>query len=366
MTTTRIALTTITFLSLFLGLTNASHAYQVTAEAFKIYINSNGTVRSPTLEEQIANFDQAEAMRFERCMANRGEYWWCSKRRVIDQQPASYSSGYTNGEPRSWYLPLEAYIDHKHVYGHDQYTKVEGGVGASVHQVCPDGFVLVGEGPRDNNTVWCQRTFEQSCRAGNPIDVFSGVKEEHEIDYESANGLLRVERHYLDQYTGWVTHTDNRIKLINAGESAKTFGLFSENSPSSCTSPTEIKYSQYKATFEEPTAVTSYHLTQCPVLINRGPQPVIYAWIAGQPYRFIKNGTRFLPEGRAQGQLQIEAATTSEVPGAAWKLTHRNGDISYLNASGLAIKKQLVDGTYVDYHYQGGNLTKRPTTLVDR
>jgi hypothetical protein len=38
---------------------------------------------------------------------------------------------------------------------------------------------------------------------GNPIDLAALEKREHEIDFSTGDGLLRLERFYVNQYQGW-------------------------------------------------------------------------------------------------------------------------------------------------------------------
>lgn len=153
----------LTFLSLFL-LSSGSQAlaYITTTPPISSYIKlgQGYSSRVDSLEVLIASFEVEEVRYFDECMTDPdGDgYWWCSKRTVASVGPAAYNDGFVNGEPNDYSLPLERYVNYSNFSGYGQYAEPAGAIGATTTWSCPAGFVKTVSGPRDNQTLWCERS----------------------------------------------------------------------------------------------------------------------------------------------------------------------------------------------------------------
>ncbi|VAW96540.1 hypothetical protein MNBD_GAMMA20-2428, partial [hydrothermal vent metagenome] len=271
-----------------------SHAWadKTAMEAIKTYHLYGASVSAADLETIKSNYAAASSQRFDRCMArgaSRG-YWDCYKHRVTGESPWPFNKGFINGEPISTRLHLDIYRDNKSWDGHHQSTS-EGSLLVRVGFRCPSelGFITVGDGPREDRTLWCERVEVESCSTGNPLDVYSGKKYEFNVDYASPNGALKVERQYVNQHSGWIVNAEPRIKYVGAGGTALTEGLFNQTR-AACIAPVEQVLTRYKATYDEPFLTERYTNLVCRKLLNKETTPVIHVWLNGNEYRFLENG----------------------------------------------------------------------------
>jgi RHS repeat-associated protein len=320
--------------------------------------NYAGIIFFPTLGELVSNFNAKEAAEFEIC-TNKPTYS-CSRSTVANVEP--YGSSLTNGLPGNYYLFLEHYWQTRNAEGTVTSGTGSGGVLAHVHQNCPAGYTSQYSGPTSDRTMVCEKRETLSCEnpkdnVGNPINIATGCKTEREVDYATADGFLRVERRYLDQYNGWALDTLPRLLEIPATSSVFPEGLWVGGAKLNCPDMIVKVWPRYKATTEDPDGIEEYYHYYCPKLINNTSAREVHLWLRGRHYRFTGSGSPLSADGLGAFYLKLYELNPPHTTGAVWKLVEKSGDVSYFYANGTLARTEFASGGHIDYSFNGARLS---------
>ncbi len=342
------------FLSIFTTCVPPVFAEQISIQPMKTYMVMGGGYRANSIGDIQSNWNTAHSEAFRKCIDDRGDdYGVCSKAQINSAAPAPGNPGFINGEPMVYSLTGTWHTDNKHHGGHNTETNDGYGIGVDLDWSCPTDFTRQMSGPAGNQTASCVMVREESLSCGNPLDVFSGEKTEYDVDYRSANGMLTVERQYLNQYSGWVNAVPRAIHAA-PGEVVSTEDLFPN-----CMYGAVQNLQRLKATYEEPLADEHYTAKFCGNIFNTGTTAKFYTWLNGKSYTFTSDGNVFLPDGDFKGPLRIESLVDPQVANADWQMTHPDGATSFFDADGKVLKTVFPRGGYVNYHYDGHQLVSK-------
>jgi RHS repeat-associated protein len=175
----------------------------------------------------------------------------------------------------------------------------------------------------------------ESCplQFGNPIDAATSEKREHEIDYSTADGLLKLERFYISQFQGWQFAVPSELVDLSPGEG--------QAKPGSCYSGT------YRLNAE--TRSYCFEYIQNPVAAQQ--QVVI---------KTAKNNNFYTFNKSANGSLtgtNVYAGKLTKLPDNTWVHIQRDNSQDYYSDQGLLAKRKLVTGREIFYRYSGSKLT---------
>ncbi|MCU7850490.1 MAG: hypothetical protein KZQ89_21440, partial [Candidatus Thiodiazotropha sp. (ex Lucinoma kastoroae)] len=340
------------------ALSDTSYASPIKSYAL---ISLSSTPRFDSLDDLMDWYNQDWEQRFNDCMdaaaAVNENHWVCMKYSVDSaSEHPQLSDGIINGEPQVWKLTGQSHMDRSHWTGHD-ITDGPWEVGASTILSCPKGYQFRRTGPTDNQTFECIKTEFKTCSVGNPIDIFTGKKTEVEIDYQSPNGALKVERRYLGQDMGWLMSAEPRIRYVRPGATRSLAGMFTGiNQFGSLQKHTLLlsKRDPDSGTWREGEV-------DMPIeYINRETSAGhIYLWLNGQEQLFLESGDIYLREGGTSKDTIIEPVSDSSIEGAVWRLRQSDGSLSYFGTNGRIIKRFLAMGDSVDYQYDGFQLSSK-------
>jgi RHS repeat-associated protein len=211
---------------------------------------------------------------------------------------------------------------------------------------CPNGFNLryQYESPDHSikNGAYCikeivdLRSPPESCpvELGNPVDVLTRQKREHEIDYATADGILKLERFYVNQFVGWQYAAPS--KLVDS-----TFDDVS--GPGSCYAGSLIVNGTTRKShcFQY---IQNPESTDKLVTIKTGKN---------NQYIFKKDSSNnFTGTNSYTGQLT--KLTSSEY---AWLHKQRDNTFDYYSSAGLLMLRKLPNGRQLFYGYNDSTLT---------
>jgi hypothetical protein len=199
------------------------------------------------------NANSAAEADFNECKEHHGglppHHYVCCKT-LANGSIQAYGTNVTNGQPNQYTVSGESYCETTTYEGvtttdSDPLSLV---MLITVQHTCPSGFGGQSSGPATNRTVVCSKTETHSCPAsGNPINIASLCKFEHEIDYATVDGVLTVERRYIDQRSGWSFDAAPRLLEVPAGTSVASDGIYVGNPYLSCPDNVSSKWKRYKA-----------------------------------------------------------------------------------------------------------------------
>lgn len=175
------------------------------------------------MADLIQNFNTASEMSWNECLAVTPNH--CGK--AVISGYFDRTTKYVNGLPTYYTLKVLRYsitsagsnvVDDSYYY-----------YSAAVHHSCPPRYGAVTSGLPDNQTMHCRYVEPSSCpKTGNPINIGTGTKEETEIDFQTQDGILKIERRYVDQYKGWsldkpasISYIEPNANTTRAVENAK-------------------------------------------------------------------------------------------------------------------------------------------------
>lgn len=185
-----IGLRLLSIMLLSMGLVHGALAENQAMKPYFIYgYMSNG--ESLSLGEWISNKNQYHQQAYSNCVQaypQDGEKF-CELSQVsgiYTYSGASTRNGVQNPQGITWLKTKNGVT-----------TTLNGNI--AVAAKCPIGFSLKANANDDE----CVKQEPQTCEAdADPINILTGHKFEHEVDYQSVDGLLRVERTFIDQING--------------------------------------------------------------------------------------------------------------------------------------------------------------------
>jgi len=300
-----------------------------------------------TLDAAIEFYNQKQKDSYNRCVAVNGSF--CAY--AVAKKPVWYNKG----SLRDGVYDI-TYFRADRIYSvTDQRDRPETDINFtdasfSHHLYCPDGFTLDYKYRAPDYSVmtgaYCIKRIAllssppQSCplKFGNPIDAATSQKREHEIDYSTADGVLKLERFYVNQFQGWQFAVPSQLIDLSPSEG--------QSRPGSCYSAT------YRLSTESRTHCFEYKpnpvSSQQQVLIKTGKNNL---------YTFNKN---------ANGSLigtNSYTGTLVKLTDNTWVHTQHDNSQDYYSNQGLLIKRKLVTGREIFYQYAGSRLTSMADDL---
>ena len=323
-----------------------------------------GQMRFSELGALIANVNAKEEARFTSCQqqGNPELGFGCSQHIVTTFEP--YGTTRTNGLPSIYILTGNSISEMTFPGGETiSNTTDYPGFGVPVTQSCPAPFGGQSQGPAEDRTLICVKREAQSCDAqsnvGNPINVPTGCKFEREIDYATADGILKIERRYFNQHSGWVIDTLPRLLELAAGSSQTSENLLSGGTLLKCPNAVVETLVRYKPTLENPSATEESLNVRCLRFINMGNQRVVHLWQHGRHYRFVGTGNLLLADGLKGLRSKLEAIDPEANNGAAWKLTNNADDALYFRPNGTLQRHEFASGGFIDYNFSANRLQSK-------
>jgi RHS repeat-associated protein len=288
-------------------------------------------VTSPTIGELVDVVNEYKGYENSLCLGG-----WCTdvlySKTAVPSTPGSYWVGENTGTQRN--------VVTGQVYGvHLSPMSVTGGSG------CYWPFTA-----RTNNGVMScvyNEVESNACPVGNPIDIATGIKYEQELDYTSADGVLKVERFYINQNTGWVIDPPITLNVLPAG-SEKAIPQYAYKQV--------VEYT--KSILQAP--ATSYRKIYHPRLYNPTANRIVYVWLGRKMFSFIEgNASTFSSDSMDGKKNLLQEISVTDMPNAKWKLILENKDIYYFSENGTTLKTLLSNGGVINYEYTDGKLSAK-------
>lgn len=251
---------------------------------------------------------------------------------IVDGQPGinKFTGTYVRSRSSYWGGPTEETAPLEDVYS------------LGVHQRfhCPDKFVLQyqknisryeKEGPycilREASPPPPQSCDVGTPLLGNPIDPITFKKQERVVDYASSDGVLKLERFYIDQRQGW------RI-----GSPSRLFDLSSQKPVEHC----------YAGTLKIDGEIERHCFRY---ISQTGEQNKVYIYAEnGSKQSFTKiSGSLFQPGNPHVGKLERRDALS--IDGAIWVHTKKNNARDYYSENGQLIATKYSSGRTLYYAY---------------
>jgi RHS repeat-associated protein len=207
---------------------------------------------------------------------------------------------------------------------------------------CPKGVQQYRSGV--NGELLCKKkianTSPPSCPAkfefGNPIDVATLEKREHEIDFVTGDGLLTLERFYVSQYEGW--HFGVPRQLIDYDLPVSYLADPSMIQNSACYRPAQG---------------TSKDANFCFKYVSGGRQlSKVLRGSDGSQLFFRKSGDDFVATNNYSGKFQAYNQN-----GYSWVYIKPDNSKEFYSVTGLLRERQTAKGRKVFYDYSGSKLT---------
>ncbi len=334
----------------------------------KSYQIVNSEVIMESLQGVINNTNTAFTQWFGDCMIEAEEdtfddYWACDNFTIVDHRPHPIlNKEFINGEPTRYELLVSHHVDNSNVYGHDVYDEDGSSAGAIVRWDCPDNYnkfnIKTGENSKE---LICIQIKPQVCeKAGNPINLGTCEKNELETDYKSQNGNLTLKRRYLDQYSGWVSDLEPKLRHVVSGGEVSSAGVYPGVNGSGCNEQTVQSFKRYRPEPGNPFAIEEYKLTNCIGLIpGDSVSEAIYLYKDGYQYRFLEDNGIFYREGGYDKDVTIRAYSDPDLPNAVWVLRSDRGYVEYFDSHGNLIKRDYENGSSITYQYDGEHLISK-------
>ncbi|WP_198300909.1 RHS repeat-associated core domain-containing protein [Cellvibrio sp. PSBB006] len=264
-----------------------------------------------------------------------------------------------NGQPTSYTLHRSFYTIKRYQDGSEEV--ITGGTNsysASVGNTCPSPFKTQSSGPLEDRTINCIYQEKESCSvAGNPINVGTAEKIEHEIDYVSADGLLKLERRYLNQNAGWRIEEPDHLVDVPVGSTAPMPRLINNSSILSDYVITNRwrRYSHKNP--DAPYEIEFYNHTGRLSFSNLSAQNDAYVTQGSRRYKFVEQQTGIYTEASTKPSQRSLVRLHSGA--ATWKLMNQNGTASYFLPDGTLQRIEYADGKSLTYAYDEGRLVSK-------
>ncbi len=177
----------------------------------------------------------------------------------------------------------------------------------------------------------------------NPIDPGTGDKYEQETDYSTADGLLRVERVYVNQRQGW--RFDREPQLVD----------MTGRHPTNACMPSVVSYLQ--GSVDVP---TSYCYEYTSPSGNNTEVDVVFP--SGNRIRFYENTPSvFTVETGGVGELVLVDPLTNN--NALWRLKAADDKLTFFDEEGHVTHIVNRSGRTLTYTYTDGHLTSKSDDL---
>ena len=300
------------------------------------------------ISELLANYNETQRLKFEQCKAGKQGYncWY-------DVRTGGTPTGaLDHGEQIRFNITSTGYREDRDYYtGEVKVTSTSSSFdGVSLFRSCPDEFV----GPTRSDSFTCVKVEKKSCAAdGNPINIGTGDKFEQEVDFSTADGLLKIERVYVNQFSNWTFNSPYKLAVVNAGGTAPAPDEFSS----------VRTYSRYALDPIDPWRSELYTEIHTPQYVNPLSQRVAYLMAGRQRDRFVEQGSVFIGDGPTGARTKLVEINPANSSGAQWKVTHENGDVSFFLPNGNIQRTELAGGGSLSYHYSGQRLLSKADHL---
>lgn len=330
--------------SLFLGLavtfisTLALASTQTTEPAFSYGIGSAG--EAPSLPAWKSQQNAIQQAAFDACKSSDPEHYVCTQSVITGEfvpSTATYHNGIQDPIGIVWTQTTTR------AAGGDPTVKTLN-TQIRVGRFCPEGFSLVSR-------PLSSRSYETTCVLmepdtneceGDPIMVYSGEKFEHEVDFVSADGVLKLQRIFKDQYSGW-----------DLGLPPETlFDTFSPNFQHAAKGVFFGKvYSRYTLTNKSNLNETEDYLHTFDLKYKKSDIDSVNIQIGRHNHRLVSENGKFVGEGPSGKKINLVKQDDQTNQGSSWKLSRKNGDVSYFNSTGKLVRKTLLSGGELFYTY---------------
>ena len=195
----------------------------------------------------------------------------------------------------------------------------------------------------------------QSCSStGNPINIATGRKFEHEIDYRNADGSIQIVRRYIDQYTGWSVEEPDHVVEISSSVAVPTETVINRGK----LSPYSMAVRRHRnvATSDGLLTVEPYTFIVSHALYNPSEENIVLLSLDGTRYRFVETQGGYVGDGPIDAKVKLAKINPEQFNGARWKLVHASGDISYFGINGYLLRRTAVTGITWLYEYDASGL----------
>lgn len=315
-----------------------------------------------SLEELIETINLYNQLSFNRCFNADSKPANCGITVIVDHSPSG--DIITNGI--SWIFLLHQV---RYVYSRnsDGQVSVSGPIPtddwtASSGWICPKNFERQQTGPGDNMLLSCVYTEKKSCSVeGNPIKVGTGEKIEYAVDFSTADGLLTLERRYVNQWSGWKIDEPPQLTDVAPG-STKPMARFFSNSMLSEYSMV-IPMTRMYPTPELPFNIERRDRVVPLTYSNPSNHRVVYLTLKGLLHRFDEQSGQFVLSGNPSSKLRLSRLETSNSNEARWRLTRGSGDLVFFAANGQPLRTEYATGGTIFYEYDNGRLASKTDHL---
>jgi RHS repeat-associated protein len=310
----------------------------------RFYHAYGGSTLFLTPQEAIADHNQRRLNNYNACLAANGSCINIIGKPIVRSNFGALFDG-VNYEQTTYYAdaawPPNVYIENQSsvtiLFGH----------------FCPEDFILKykyeSADYKIRNGAYCIKTNIQvspppeTCpvvagkdqegsqfQFGNPVDAATLEKREHEIDYSTADGLLKLERFYVSQFQGWQFAVPSHLIDLSPDEGQQT--------SSSCYS------ASYRIGAERKSLCFEYmgSGSQKQVMIKTGKNNIYY---------FNKD-----TNGNLTG-TNLYAGKLIKLSDNTWVHSRRDNSQDYYSEKGLLVKRKLVTGRHVFYGYANSKIS---------
>jgi RHS repeat-associated protein len=310
-----------------------------------------------TMGEVIGNWNDAWRRQQERCVANHVAsdplgYYACPRGEITSTEP--YPDAYTiNGT----YSAYRLYVTVSYKSSDPALDNLEqpSGTGRiNYHVKCGAGIPVTG-GTLVDRTFTCvpEKIIPPAMcpqTEGNPIDVATGNKIEDETDYESQNGLLRINRQYLGMKEGWIIDALPNITSFT-NQYQGDIAIDAVYAPKNrCNYGYSMTFTRYKATIDEPTVTERYNIFKCLSLLLDANSPLVIA-IGREQFSFVRDADAFRPQDANTPYVSLMPSLDQQTGDEGWLLKQKDGKSLLFSSVGLLISEVFPDGGKVTYTY---------------
>ena len=324
--------------------------------AYSPYLSGDlyGVNRYKSFEDFRSVFNSYEQERYSRCLQSVSIY---NEQNNIESSP--YVCGYViisgksprandlmNGEP--YYFDVVGTIVQDSNIPNQAGSRPLDNSYAYMVFGCPESFSMLHSG----SSKHCKKNIisephPQSCSYsfGNPISALNGSKHQREIDYVSADGLLKVARNYINQREGW-----------NLNDLPFLYDLEEPDNNLGCGYSAFIRYHAYDSVLKKNRFFTEYVCSgyvQVP-----GSDYKIYIRLSnGAVIRFKSTeGGSFTSD--APHREMISKLDVDDNSASGWIYFSRDGSKMLFNSYGFLVAQEYPEGKGLIYEYKDNRLHK--------
>ncbi len=346
------------FFPLFIvGIARAS---EITSSPTVSYVLTGGDQQIfSSLNDLVQDINKNQEARFSDCISKAPPYG-CAKYIITSPYPSPYAVK-INGENHLYQLARTEYYQSQSASNGPvtSGSKTAGDLGASVNFNCPSPFSARITGSTNDRQMDCVFVEPSSSACdGNPINIGTGYKFEHEVDYSTVDGFLKIERRYISQFAGWVIDEPNQLVEVPVGTTVPMPKYRSNKLTADYSVVSRRKrYGSNLYNLETYTHIDTISL------INSSQQRAVYLTINGMRYRYIEVGGVFVGDGTTGAKTTLIEVNPNNFGGAKWKFTNENGDISYFLTDGSLQRIEFARGGSLAYQYNDGRVLSKTDHL---